>query len=166
MTLRTEILSADDALGDAVLRALDDVMDPEIPVVSIRDLGMVHAVRVESGFAHVQLLPTFVGCPALEFIAVHVRKRLEGIEGLVGLDVSFVMTTPWTSERISSEGIEKLRTYGIAAPVDRHKGNVVPPCPYCGTVDTDIENLFGPTACRSIYYCNQCRQPFEGMKRL
>lgn len=159
-----DVSYSDELLTSALLDALEDVKDPEIPVVSIRELGMVFRVTVESGYGKVELLPTFVGCPALDFIRSRVRASVREIDGLQGLDVEFVMTEPWSSERITPEGIEKLRTFGIAPPISSAHHRVVPPCPYCGTGDTEIENLFGPTACRAIFYCRKCRQPFEGMK--
>ncbi|MFB5189322.1 1,2-phenylacetyl-CoA epoxidase subunit PaaD [Alicyclobacillus fastidiosus] len=149
----------------AVLLALDDVSDPEIPAVSIRELGLIHHVAVEEDVISVELLPTFVGCPALEMIRHKVVERLTAEFGTRRVNVAFVMTQPWTSQRITSVGIEKLRAYGIAAPVRSQPGRLVtPPCPYCGASDTKVENLFGPTACRSLYYCTSCQQPFEGIK--
>lgn len=156
----------DNWICKVVWKNLEEVKDPEIPVISICELGMVHDVHCFDGVVQVELLPTFVGCPALEFIGANVRKQLAGVEGVTGVDVSFVLTTPWTSDRITPQGIEKLRRAGIAAPVTDPFGKTMPACPYCGGNHSDIENLFGPTACRSIFYCNQCRQPFEAMKRV
>jgi len=155
---------SDESLTSALMSALENVKDPEIPAVSIRELGMVFSANVENGYGKVELLPTFVGCPALDFIRNRVLSSVSEIVGLQGIDVEFVMTKPWSSDRITPEGIEKLREFGIAPPVSGTKGRIVPPCPYCGAADTEIENLFGPTACRAIFYCRKCRQPFEGMK--
>ncbi|WAH39711.1 phenylacetate-CoA oxygenase subunit PaaJ [Alicyclobacillus fastidiosus] len=156
---------AGEPLCQAVLLALDGVSDPEIPAVSIRELGMVHRVTAEEDVISVELLPTFVGCPALELIRGKVIERLTAQFHAKRVNVSFVMTQPWTSQRITSVGIEKLRAFGIAPPVRREPRCLVPPpCPYCGASDTRIENLFGPTACRSLFYCTSCQQPFEGMK--
>ncbi|EPZ52829.1 MULTISPECIES: 1,2-phenylacetyl-CoA epoxidase subunit PaaD [Alicyclobacillus] len=162
--MEKDTLYSDEALTSALIRALHDVKDPEIPAVSISELGMVYSVKVENGYGKVELLPTFVGCPALEFIRNRVLSSVRGLDGLVGIDVEFVMTKPWSSDRITPEGIRKLREFGIAPPLSNAKHRVVPPCPYCGAADTEIENLFGPTACRAIFYCKNCCQPFEGMK--
>lgn len=154
----------------AVWAALADVKDPEIPPVSVVDMGMVSAVRVDDGRVAIDISPTFVGCPALGIIRRDVVERIAAIPGVVGVEVTFVFDPPWTSEGITPEGRERLKSFGIAPPMRERSGgglinlDEVPPCPYCGSGDTHMENLFGPTACRSIYYCDGCRQPFEAMK--
>lgn len=165
----------------ALWAALADVKDPEIPPVSVVDMGLVTRVAVSGGQVTVELTPTFVGCPALGIIRQNVIDRLVREEGVTGVDVRFVFDPPWTSERITPLGRERLRSFGIAPPVRERPGCCgpagagvpgssllslaeVPPCPFCGSADTHMENLFGPTACRAIYYCDACRQPFEGMK--
>lgn len=154
------------ALYEEMVHALQDVKDPEIPAVSLLELGMVHRMDVVQGVANVSLLPTFVGCPALDFIKAKVARRLSEIVGIDQVNVEFVLSTPWTTDRVTEAGIEKLRQYGIASPRPGGTLRSLPECPYCAATDTQIENLFGPTACRSLYYCNTCRQPFEGMKRM
>lgn len=146
--------------------ALHDVKDPEIPTISIVELGMVNQISWEGNQVQVEMTPTFVGCPALDIIRRDTQKRLLQLEGVAEVHVSFVIDPPWTSERITAEGRKKLTQFGIAPP--REYGSnpleIVPPCPYCGAEGGEVQNLFGPTACRSIFYCRQCRQPFEGMK--
>jgi len=136
--------------------ALAEVADPELPIVSIVDLGMVHRVTVENGSIRVELLPTFVGCPALDVIRSAVEARLAPFGR--PFEVDFTFAVPWTSDRISAGGLERLRAAGIAAP-----GADVT-CPWCDSVRVALDNLFGPTQCRSLYYCRACRQPFEGLK--
>lgn len=155
----------------AIWAALADVKDPEIPPVSVVDMGMVSRVAILQGSCvRVEMTPTFVGCPALEIIRRDVTRRLEQVEGIGQIEVAFVFDPPWTSERITDQGRQRLKSFGIAPPIRETAGSnlinldEVPPCPYCGSRDTHMENLFGPTACRSIYYCDGCRQPFEGMK--
>jgi len=156
----------------AVWAALADVKDPEIPPVSVVDMGMVTAVTLSGeGAVRIEMTPTFVGCPALEIIRRDVIQRLTQVDGVFGVEVTFVFDPPWTSERITDQGRQRLASFGIAPPMREATGNllalnIVPPCPYCGSQDTHMENLFGPTACRSIYYCDSCRQPFEGMKQV
>lgn len=149
-----------------LMEALQEVKDPEIPDLSIVELGMVNQVTAEAGEVWVELTPTFVGCPALDWIADHVKEKLSPVKGVAQVKVSFVMDPPWTSERITPEGREKLRGFGIAPPRARGEDpmDLAPECPFCGAEGGEVLNLFGPTACRSIFYCRNCHQPFEGMK--
>lgn len=149
---------------EQVWQALQEVKDPEIPTISVVEMGMVHRVELTPREVLVEMIPTFVGCPALDLIRANVSERLLAIEGVNQVDVQFVFDPPWTSDRITPEGHEKLKQFGIAPPTV--KPHQLPPCPYCGEEDGEVENLFGPTACRAIYYCKRCRQPFEGMKRI
>jgi ring-1,2-phenylacetyl-CoA epoxidase subunit PaaD len=153
-----------------VWEALAEVPDPEIPVVSVVDLGLVHAVELDGERLRVELLPTFVGCPALELIRRSVAERLAGMAPQVEVEMSFAV--PWTSDRITGEGRRKLRDSGFAPPPTgqaRPLFATIPvrpqaTCPYCGSADTNLENLFGPTLCRTLFWCNRCRQPFEQFK--
>jgi ring-1,2-phenylacetyl-CoA epoxidase subunit PaaD len=154
-----------------VLGALDEVPDPEIPGVSIVELGMIGNVEVDARGIAVELLPTFVGCPALEVIRDSIASRLSPFGREVRVDVSFA--TPWSSDRISPAGREKLRAAGFAPPAPVRPGRLLPmldaaaapvACPYCGSLRTTLENAFGPTQCRSIRHCADCRQPFEAFK--
>jgi ring-1,2-phenylacetyl-CoA epoxidase subunit PaaD len=139
----------------AVREALAEVADPELPVVSIVDLGIVDRVAVEGDRIAVDLLPTFLGCPALDLIRSSVEERLAAFGRPV--DVEFVSRVAWTSDRISPIGLERLARAGIAPPS-------ASACPHCGSADIAMDNLFGPTQCRSLYYCRGCRQPFEAIK--
>ena len=153
----------------ALWAALADVLDPEIPPVSVIDMGLVTRLLLDGAAVTVEMTPTFVGCPALGIIRQNVVSRLLQVEGVAGVEVRFVFDPPWTSERITPQGRERLKSFGIAPPVPGRAAGLialedVPPCPFCGSGDTHMENLFGPTACRAIYYCDSCRQPFEAMK--
>lgn len=143
---------------DDVMKVLAQVTDPEIPVLPITDLGIVEEVRVEGDRVEVDLLPTFAGCPALGII----RKSVEGAlteAGAAAVKVTFRTSPAWTTERVSEAGREALKGFGIAPPT---AGGVS--CPYCGSGDTHRESSFGPTLCRSVYYCEHCHNPFELMK--
>jgi ring-1,2-phenylacetyl-CoA epoxidase subunit PaaD len=152
-----------------VRRALAEVPDPELPMLSVVDLGIVHRVEVAAGGGpiRVEILPTFVGCPALELIKASIADRL----AVFGRPVEVVATfeVPWTSERITEAGRRALAAAGIAPPGEPRPGGVIAleprvPCPHCGSRDTVLENLFGPTQCRTIRFCRACRQPFEAIK--
>ena len=162
MVIATEFL-------DEVKLALADVNDPEIPAISIVDLGVVHHVSADDGVIRVELLPTFVGCPALDAIRDAVERRLGAFGRAV--DVRFVFSVPWTSDRITSAGRDALRRSGFAPPTG--SAAVGSPlvvletpvtCPFCASTRTRLENVFGPAQCRSIRYCTSCRQPFEQFK--
>ncbi|NJD28688.1 MAG: phenylacetate-CoA oxygenase subunit PaaJ [Chloroflexi bacterium] len=139
----------------AVLEALAAVADPEIPAVSIVDLGMVEDVRVDDDAIRIELLPTFVGCPALDAIQLAVEEKLAAFDRPV--EVEFGFRVPWTTDRITPKGRERLRASGFAPPDEAT-------CPFCGSADVVLDNLFGPTQCRSLRYCRACRQPFESFK--
>ena len=156
-----------------VWEALAEVPDPEIPVVSVVDLGLVHRVALDGERLRVELLPTFVGCPALELIRESVAARLAGMAPVVEVEMTFA--EPWTSDRITAEGARKLRESGFAPPGPAREDGGRPlfatialrpsaACPWCGSADTTLENLFGPTLCRTLFWCNRCRQPFEQFK--
>jgi ring-1,2-phenylacetyl-CoA epoxidase subunit PaaD len=147
-------------LESAVWAALHDVHDPEIPTISVVDLGVIRGVSAEQGRIRVELLPTFIGCPAITVMQDAITERLRGFADEVSVDISFA--EPWTSERITADGRAALRAAGFAPPSQ----DVVVECPYCGSRDTRIENVFGPTLCRAIYYCPDCRQPFEQFKEV
>ncbi|MEP6638396.1 MAG: 1,2-phenylacetyl-CoA epoxidase subunit PaaD [Chloroflexota bacterium] len=165
------VAPADEA---AVRTALAEVMDPELPMLSVVDLGIVHRVSVvpDNGPIRVEILPTFIGCPALELIKASIAARL----GTFGrpVEVTATFEVPWTSERISPAGRQALLAAGIAPPGGPGSSGVAAsglidleprvPCPHCGSHRTAIENLFGPTQCRTIRYCTDCRQPFESIK--
>ena len=155
-----------------VWSALAEVEDPEIPVVSVVDMGVVRAVRVEEARVHVEFTPTFLGCPALDYMRDRMAAKIEELGAEP--DVEVVLDDSWSTDRITPEGREKLREAGFAPPAPREA--TAPQlvqlqrgafrCPYCGSTDTALENLFGPTPCRSLRYCDSCRQPFEQFKTI
>ena len=155
-----------------VWEALAEIPDPEIPVVSLVDLGVVRDVRVRNGRVHVELTPTFLGCPALEAMRDQTAGRIRDLGAEPEVEV--VRDDAWSSDRITPEGREKLRAAGFAPPAPREATpptllqlqRAVSRCPYCGSTETTLENLFGPTPCRSIRYCASCRQPFEQFKTI
>jgi ring-1,2-phenylacetyl-CoA epoxidase subunit PaaD len=152
--------------------ALAEVPDPEIPVISVVDLGVVRGVRVEEGRVHVEFTPTFLGCPALEVMRAQMAERIAELGAEP--DIEVVLDDSWSTDRITPQGREKLRAAGFAPPTPRQaRGPQLVQlqsngfrCPYCGSRDTALENIFGPTPCRSLRYCRNCRQPFEQFKTI
>jgi ring-1,2-phenylacetyl-CoA epoxidase subunit PaaD len=155
--------------ADAVWSALAEISDPEIPTVSLVDLGVIRDVEVDNGRVRVSFMPTFLGCPAVEVMRTLMADRIRELGAEPEIEVS---SEGWSSERITADGRRKLRESGFAPPSGSGPTTLLQietgahPCPYCGSDDTRLENLFGPTPCRSIRYCNACRQPFEQFKTL
>ena len=152
--------------AEQVWAALEEIPDPEIPVVSLVDLGVIRSVDVHDGRVHVEFTPTFLGCPALEVMK---RALEESVRGLgAEPEVEVVNDDSWSTDKITAAGREKLREAGFAPPAPRlvQLQSQVHRCPYCGSTETKLENLFGPTPCRSLRYCTSCRQPFEQFKTI
>ncbi len=164
------VLGQRQAIDETTVRAaLADVPDPELPMLSVVDLGIVHRVTIApaDGSIRVEILPTFVGCPALELIKTAIAARLAAFGRRVEVVATFEV--PWTSDRISPAGRAALEAAGIAPPGPTTQTTLVDlearvPCPHCGSRRTRLDNAFGPTQCRTIRYCTDCRQPFEAIK--
>ena len=158
--------------SDQVWAALAEIPDPEIPVISLVDLGVVRQVEVEGSNVRVDFTPTFLGCPALETMREAMSSRIRELGGEP--EVRVVVDDSWSTDRITPEGREKLREAGFAPPAPRATGTPTIVqlqgtsfrCPYCGSTETRLENIFGPTPCRSLRYCEGCRQPFEQFKTI
>ena len=146
---------------ERVWQVLSSVMDPEIPVLSVVDLGIVRYVRPESGRLHVGVTPTYSGCPATEVIQRSIREALAR-EELGDVIVETVLSPPWTSDWLSEEGRRKLEAFGIAAPTTRAASEVA--CPRCGSHDVERVSEFGSTPCKAHYRCGDCLEPFDVFK--
>ena len=156
----------------AVWDALASIPDPELPVVSLVDLGVIRSVDASPEHVRIEFTPTFLGCPALEVMrdAMAEQVRALGAEP----DVAVITDDSWSTDRITPEGRERLRASGFSPPAPREASaptlvqlqSAVFRCPYCGSRDTKLENIFGPTPCRSLRYCESCRQPFEQFKTI
>lgn len=154
-----------------ILALLEEVKDPEIPVLSLVDLGVITHVSVENDQVNIEMTPTFVGCPALDMMKQDVKDVLAK-NGMNKVSISVSFKEPWTSDKISEKGRKALKQYGLAPPplgknlfsdidVLEHAA-----CPRCGGSNTTLKNPFGPTLCRSIHYCADCREAFEQFKPL
>jgi ring-1,2-phenylacetyl-CoA epoxidase subunit PaaD len=155
-----------------VWEALEEIPDPEIPVISLVDLGVIRSVDVHDGHVRIEFTPTFLGCPALEVMKRAMEEKV--VELGAEPEVKVISDDSWSTDRITPAGREKLREAGFAPPAPREasapklvqlQSNVFR-CPYCGSTKTRLENIFGPTPCRSLRYCESCRQPFEQFKTI
>jgi len=158
--------------AERVWEALAEVPDPEIPVISLVDLGVVRDIEVADGRVRVEFTTTFLGCPAVDVMRDRMEEAVRALGGEPQIDV--VLDDSWSTDRITRAGREKLRESGFAPPAPREAtGPTLVQlqshafrCPYCGSTDTRLENIFGPTPCRSIRWCAGCRQPFEQFKTI
>ena len=158
--------------AEAVWAAIEEIPDPEIPVVSLVDLGVIRDVAVDGRRVRIELTPTFLGCPALEAMQRALEEKVTALGAEPEVDV--IRDDSWSTDRITPAGREKLRAAGFAPPAPRAAGTTTLVqlqskafrCPYCGSTETRLENIFGPTPCRSIRWCESCRQPFEQFKTL
>jgi ring-1,2-phenylacetyl-CoA epoxidase subunit PaaD len=158
--------------AEQVWDALAEIPDPEIPVISLVDLGVIRSVDVAGEQVRVEFTPTFLGCPALEMMRDAMTDRIAALGAEP--EVRVITDDSWSTDRITPEGREKLRASGFAPPAPRENGGPqlvqlqsnAFRCPYCGSRDTALENIFGPTPCRSVRYCRSCRQPFEQFKTI
>jgi ring-1,2-phenylacetyl-CoA epoxidase subunit PaaD len=153
-----------------VWKLLSEIPDPEIPVITIVDLGIVREVLVKLDSVIVEITPTYSGCPAYDFINQEIISKLKG-QGFENVEIKMRLSPAWTTDWMSDEAKEKLRKYGIAPPEkstsDKNillgkSKNIV--CPHCGSDKTEMISMFGSTACKAIYRCNNCTEPFDYFK--
>ncbi|MBZ4320036.1 1,2-phenylacetyl-CoA epoxidase subunit PaaD [Streptomyces huiliensis] len=154
------------------LRALAGaVPDPELPVISLEELGVLRDLRVTApGRVEVDLTPTYTGCPAVEAMSADIERALHA-EGVADVEVRTVLSPPWTTDAISAEGRRKLAEHGVAPPRPSGPGGPVPVqlairCPHCGSTDTTLLSRFSSTACKALRRCDACREPFDHFKEL
>ncbi len=153
---------------EQIYRWLEDVKDPEIPVLSLVDLGVITEVEVVGNGVKIEMTPTFVGCPALDYMKAEVEALLRN-KGIENVSVEVNYKKPWSSDKISEKGRAALKKYGFAPPPS---ANVFADleiledaiCPRCNSTNTKMKSPFGPTLCRAIYYCDNCHEAFEQFK--
>ncbi len=155
-----------------VREVLATVCDPEIPVVTIEDLGILRDVRVDGEHVTVTITPTYSGCPAMDEIRADIRSALAD-RGVADVEVQMVLSPAWTTDWMSEDGRDKLRAFGIAPPGRRAGGPVpvtlgrrpeLPACPQCGSSDTEELTRFASTSCKALWRCLSCREPFDHFK--
>ncbi len=152
-----------------LMQVLQKVEDPEIPVLSILDLGIVRDVKVKKNKAIVTITPTYSGCPAMDMIAVNIKAALQ--EANWESEIKTVLSPAWTTDWITEEGKRKLKEYGIAPPIAKTTDKAAlinefkeVPCPQCQSTNTKMISQFGSTACKSLHQCNECLEPFDYFK--
>jgi len=152
----------------AIYNALEQVMDPEIPVLNVLELGMITGVVLDNGTAHIKMIPTFAACPAVSVIQQNIRAAVHKLTGLP-VQVSIDNDVQWNSNRLTETAKKKLQEFGIAAP-QTHTGRppaeimLNTPCPHCHSENTYLRSPFGSTLCRAIHYCKDCGMVFEQFK--
>jgi ring-1,2-phenylacetyl-CoA epoxidase subunit PaaD len=154
-----------------IWKYLEEVSDPEIPVLTINDLGIVRDVSIEGDLCKVTITPTYSGCPAMKRIEDDIVEKLNE-KGIENVEVDLVLSPAWTTDWISENGRQKLLEYGIAPPQDEVDKSVLfaeptnVPCPKCGSSNTRMVSQFGSTACKAHYQCNDCMEPYDYFKCL
>ena len=161
-----EHLNTSSTEEEKIWHLLETVCDPEIPVLTIIDLGIVRDVKYESGVANITITPTYSGCPAMDAISMDIRFKL--IEhGFTNIKISSVLSPAWTTDWMSENGKRKLNAYGIAPPrlvADGITSVNSLQCPQCHSTNTKLLSQFGSTACKALYQCNDCKEPFDYFK--
>lgn len=147
---------------------LKNVCDPEVPVLSVLDLGIVRDVIISNDKVTVHITPTYSGCPAMNTIAANVRFELLA-QGIKNVEVKEVLSPPWTTDWMSADGKRKLKEFGIAPPQYKIKENpldedAIVPCPQCESKNTELISQFGSTSCKALYKCKDCLEPFDYFK--
>jgi ring-1,2-phenylacetyl-CoA epoxidase subunit PaaD len=155
---------------DKIHKILEKVTDPEIPVLTIGDMGIIRDIILQDDAIEVVITPTYSGCPAMDMIEVNIKSALQG-EGFQKIKVSSKLSPAWTTDWLSEEGKRKLKAYGIAPPVKETSDKSTLfgeaqkiECPQCGSKDTKLVSQFGSTPCKSLYKCNNCLEPFDYFK--
>ncbi|MEP1094489.1 MAG: 1,2-phenylacetyl-CoA epoxidase subunit PaaD [Cyclobacteriaceae bacterium] len=144
-----------------IIQLLEEVTDPEIPVISIRDLGILRDVKVQNDAIEVVITPTYSGCPAMLEIEKYINNTLKE-NGIINFKITTVLSPAWTTEWMSAEGKKKLKEYGIAPPNPTDEADIQ--CPNCNSRNTTLISQFGSTACKSLFKCEDCLEPFDYFK--
>jgi ring-1,2-phenylacetyl-CoA epoxidase subunit PaaD len=157
--------------AEKIWKLLEDVNDPEVPVLSVIDLGIIRNVKINNDEVEVVITPTYSGCPAMDAISMNIRLALLQY-GYNKIKITSVLSPAWTTDWMSEHGKEKLKSFGIAPPSSKqqvchtelfHKGEAIP-CPRCNSYNTALISQFGSTACKALYVCEECKEPFDYFK--
>jgi ring-1,2-phenylacetyl-CoA epoxidase subunit PaaD len=148
---------------EKILQILEAVCDPEIPVLTIMDMGIIRDVHVHAGQVEIIITPTYSGCPAMDAISFDIRLKLME-HGYKNIKITSVLSPAWTTDWMTEEGKRKLNEYGIAPPHRSDRDEHTITCPQCHSSDTKLLSQFGSTACKALYQCNDCKEPFDYFK--
>lgn len=165
------MVTSENIESNKIRQILEQVTDPEIPVLTIADLGIVRDIRILGNLVEIVITPTYSGCPAMDAIAIDIKLKLAEA-GYTKVKITSVLNPAWTTDWMSEAGKEKLKAYGIAPPVikqqtcnhDLFVKNEAVQCPRCNSYHTKLISEFGSTACKSLYQCNDCQEPFDYFK--
>ena len=154
---------------DTILEILDEVKDPEIPVISLVDLGVITNIEIKEDFVGVTMTPTFIGCPAIDYMKQDISDVLSK-HGIANHDVQVSLKDSWNSDKLTEKGRQALKKFGLAPPPVHN--NIIEDldilehtiCPNCDSDNTTLKSPFGPTLCRSLHHCNNCGEAFESFK--
>ena len=152
---------------NAIWKILETVKDPEVPVLSVVDLGVIRAVALEEQQVIVTITPTYTGCPAMDMISMHIKMALNAAGYLTTIQT--VLSPAWTTDWMTENGKQQLKAYGIAPPMGKsfdqaYLDNLIVPCPQCNSTHTVLVSQFGSTACKALYKCEECKEPFDYFK--
>jgi len=158
-------------IPEDIAQILETVKDPEIPVLSVIDLGVIHLVKLNNQQVYIELMPTYTGCPAMDVIQEDIQKAF--LNSNYTANVKLVLSPAWTSDRISENGRAALKAYGVAPPANASadkaallEGAKVIACTNCGSTNTELVSQFGSTACKALFKCLDCLEPFDYFKCL
>ncbi len=159
------------SLEEQIRERLHTVKDPEIPTISVVELGIITKIGMEGRIAQITMTPTFTGCPAIDYMKQQIHDVVVEMDEVETVEIKVDFSVPWTSDLITESGREKIANFGLAPPakvdgeLDMKKIEEVK-CPNCGSEETTLNSLFGPTLCRSIHLCFDCKETFEAFKPL
>ncbi len=152
---------------NAIWKILETVKDPEVPVLSVVDLGVIRAVELDEQQVRVTITPTYTGCPAMDMISMHIKMALNAAGYQTSIQT--ILSPAWTTDWMTENGKQQLKAYGIAPPVGKsfdqaYLEDLIVPCPQCNSTHTVLVSQFGSTACKALYKCEECKEPFDYFK--
>jgi len=152
---------------NAIWKILETVKDPEVPVLSVVDLGVIRTVELDQQQVKVTITPTYTGCPAMDMISMHIKMALNAAGYQTTIET--ILSPAWTTDWMTENGKQQLKAYGIAPPVGKsfdqaYLEDLIVPCPQCNSTHTVLVSQFGSTACKALYKCEECKEPFDYFK--